>query len=106
MKSKIILVAALLLTGIDKPILAQGKTGAPPNPNLHEVSVKIKQQMRQIQKDRKSGKLTPAQAKAALGNLKTVRRLELEYFHQNGAKEISVQQKDQLDTMLGQNNPI
>jgi hypothetical protein len=105
-KGKIIVGAVLLSVWIVGPLFGQNKTGSPINPNLHEISMGIRNQMRQIRKDSRSGKLIPAQAKAALANLKSIRQMELQYFHQNGGKEISLQQKDQLEKMLGQNNPI
>ncbi len=71
--------------------------------NIHSVNIVLRQQMRQIQKDRKSGKLTEVQAKAAWENLKSLRRQELEYFKQNGEKEITSEQKSELTSALSQN---
>jgi hypothetical protein len=67
------------------------------------VNIILRQQMRQVQKDRKSGKLTEAQAKAAWENLKSIRLQELEYFKQNGQKEVTSEQKSQLTGVLNQN---
>ena len=76
------------------------------NSNLHSVNLRLHRQMRQIQKDLRTGKITKAQAKAAWEKLKTVRRQELEYFHKNGQKEITADQKNQLNTTLDDNSGI
>ena|ERR1035438_7764801 len=68
--------------------------------NIHSVNVILRRQMRQIQKDRKSGKVTDAQAKSTWEKLREVRRAELEYFKQNGRKEITPDQKSQLELLL------
>ena len=73
------------------------------NSNMHAVNLKIRAQMRQIQKDLKSGKINREEAKAQWAKLKSVRKQELEYFKQNGQKEISLDQKQRLDQSLGQN---
>jgi hypothetical protein len=77
--------------------------GSMQGPNMHAVNLIIRQQMRQIPKDLKSGKITKAQAQAAWENLRNVRKQELEYFKQNGQKEITVTQKSQLTATLNQN---
>jgi hypothetical protein len=73
------------------------------NSNMHAVNVQIRLQKRQIFSEVKSGKLTKAQAQAQLEKLKAVRRQELEFFRQNGQREITSGQKAQLQQMLGQN---
>jgi hypothetical protein len=79
-----------------------GPHGVRPRSNLHSVNLILRQQMKQIKKDRKSGKLTEDQAKAKWENLKSIRRQELEYFKQNGRKEITDDQKSQLSSALSQ----
>jgi hypothetical protein len=85
---------------VHSPAISHG-SGA--SSNIHSVNIILRQQMRQVQKDRKSGKLTEAQAKAAWENLKSIRLQELEYFKQNGQKEVTSEQKSQLTGVLNQN---
>jgi hypothetical protein len=47
--------------------------------------------------------LTEAQAQAAWENVKNVRREELQFFKQNGQKEITSVQKNQLLQEINQN---
>jgi len=82
---------------------APGISHAPaPNTNMHGVNVKLRQQMRQVRMDFKAGKLTKEQAKAAFEKLKAVRMQENQYFRQNGQKDITADQKSQLEQMLDQ----
>ena len=74
------------------------------NSNIHSVNVRLKQQMRQVRKDLKAGKLTKDQAKAAFAKFKSIRQQELQFFRQNGKKEITSDQKNQLNAALDQNN--
>ena len=67
---------------------------------MHAVNAKLRLQMRQIHKDVKSGKLAAGQAKAQFEKLKSVRRQELEFFRQNGQKEITADQRNQLEQNL------
>ncbi len=108
-KSCLLLV---LLVGLVASVQAQVKTAgsnkastrvAVSNSNIHSVNIVLRQQMRQIPKDLKAGKITKAQAQAAWENLKNVRRQELEFFKQNGQKEITPEQKTQLEQTLSQN---
>jgi Flp pilus assembly protein CpaB len=74
------------------------------SPNLHAVNIILRKQMRQIPKDLKVGKITKTQAQNAWKNLMNTRMQELEFFKQNGQKEITVEQKDQLTKTLNQNS--
>ena len=71
--------------------------------NVHAVNLVLRKQMRQIQKDRKLGILTETQAKAAWEKMKSLRQQELQYFKQNGVKEITADQKSQLTAALNGN---
>jgi hypothetical protein len=51
----------------------------------------------------KAHKITEEQAKAAFENLKVVRKQQVEYFRQNRKKEITDDQKNQLEQQLKQN---
>lgn len=72
--------------------------------NQHSVNTRLRAMKRQVTVGLRSGKLTKEQAQKALDNLRTVRRRELEYFRQNGKKEITSEQKDKLNTLLDQTN--
>jgi len=86
-------------------VQTQGNTANPSgtSSNMHGFQMEVRLQMRQIQKDLKTGKITSSQSKAAMLNLKNVRLQELDYFKQNGNREISSAQKAQLEQMLNQN---
>jgi hypothetical protein len=87
--------------------LAQGKTrypsGTGTGSNMHSFQMEVRMQMRKIQMDLKSGKITSSQSKEAMQNLKNVRVQELDFFKQNGNREITPSQKTQLEQMLRQN---
>jgi hypothetical protein len=72
------------------------------NSSVHTVNVQLRQQMRQVRMDVKSGKLTQAQAKEVWERLKNVRVQELEFFKQNGQHEVTEDQKSQLSQILSQ----
>ena len=59
--------------------------------------------MRQVHQDLKAGKLTPEQAKAQMEKLKDLRKQELEFFRQNGQKEITADQRSQLEGKMTSN---
>lgn len=84
-----------------------GKTGYPlgvgTGSNMHAFQMEVRLQMRQIQKDLKTGKITTSQSKAAMLNLRDVRLQELDFFKQNGNREITPEQKTQLEQLLNQN---
>jgi len=82
-----------------------GRTAHPTHSNIRSVNVQLKQQMRQLQNDEKSGKLTQAQARIVWEKLKNIRRKELEFFRQNGQKELTADQKTQLNQVLIQTAP-
>ena len=70
------------------------------NSNIHHVNQRLRAQLRQIHKDLRDGKINHAQAVAAREKIKTIRKQELEFFRQNSQKEITVEQKRQLDAKL------
>jgi len=85
-----------------KPGAASAVHAPAPNTNMHGLNMKLRQQMRQVRIDLKAGKLTKEQAKAAFEKLKAVRMQENQYFRQNGQKDITADQKSQLEQMLDQ----
>ncbi len=70
---------------------------------MHGVNLQLRAQMRQIQKNLKAGKITKAQAQAARENLRNVRKQELEFLRQGNQKDITTDQKSQLQGLLDQN---
>jgi len=80
--------------------LATPRHPARPASNLHSLNRQIRQQVVQIHKDLRSGRLTRAQARTRLEALKNIRRQELEFFQANGSKEITNDQNDQLQQQL------
>ncbi len=74
-----------------------------PPSNMHGVNLQLRAQMRQIQKNLKAGKITKAQAQAARENLRNVRKQELEFLRQGNQKDITTDQKSQLQGLLDQN---
>lgn len=70
-------------------------TSGAKNP-IHYLSTRARQQMIQIQKDVKAGKLTAAQAKALQGQIQTVRQQEMADLKQNGNHQLTDTQFAQL----------
>ncbi|GEM_PF-6521273 len=99
-KMKILALTACLLC----PVLdwAGPRNPVTQNSNQHGINLQIRERMAQIRKGLKSGRLTRGQAKTEMASLKDIRRQELEYFRQNGRKEITLDQKNQLQQQLGQ----
>ena len=71
--------------------------------NLHDLNRQLRQQMRQARLDMKSGKLSREQGKTLWEQFKFIRRQELEFFKQNGRKELTDSQKQQIQAQLEQN---
>lgn len=72
------------------------------NTNAHEVHKKLRDQIRQIQKDLKAGKITEAEAKTRRENLRSVHQQEVQFRHQNGGKDLTAAQSNQLKASLSQ----
>ena len=70
--------------------------------NIHTINVQLRQQMSQLRKDTKSGKLTQDQSNVIFEKLKAIRKQELEYFHLNGQREVTADQKAELGQLLAQ----
>jgi hypothetical protein len=67
---------------------------------LHQLGVKFREDMIQIQKDEKSGKLTQAQATEYREQLKTIRKQELADMKANGTKTLTTDQESGLMSQL------
>jgi hypothetical protein len=70
------------------------------NPNAHAVHKHLRQQMKQIQVDLKTGKITEAQAKAKRDQLRTVHQQAVDLKRQNGGNDLTENQKTQLNSSM------
>ena len=90
--------------------LAQGVAfgAAQPTPvNVHiqrtpmdKLTIRLRQQNIQIQRDQKAGKLTAAQAKTLKGQVEAIRKAEIADLKQNGTKTLTDSQVAQLNEQL------
>ena len=67
---------------------------------MDKLSIRLRQQNIQIQRDEKTGKLTKAQAKALKGQVETIRKAEIADLKQNGTKTLTDAQVAQLNGQL------
>ncbi len=68
--------------------------------NVHQVNLILRQKMAQLRKDVHSGKVNQERAEVLFENFKNIRRQELEYFHQNGQRDLTASQQAQLEQSL------
>jgi hypothetical protein len=95
-------LAMILSLTVPNAIARNFDPGSAKKSNIHAVNVQLRRQMSQLKKDAKSGKVTQDQAKIIFEKLKAVRKQELEYFRLNGQKEVTADQKAQLNQLLAQ----
>jgi spore maturation protein SpmA len=67
---------------------------------VQNVNERMKEQMRQTQKDLKAGKLTAAQATAVKKRILAIRQEELNDMKSNGEKQLTDSQKAELNSEL------
>ncbi|HXL73950.1 MAG TPA: hypothetical protein VN963_10035 [bacterium] len=72
------------------------------NTPTHTFNVELRKSMEQINKDTKSGKLSKTQAQTARAQVKGIRIQELQFFKENGNKQLTSEQLTQLDQSLSQ----
>jgi hypothetical protein len=72
------------------------------NTPTHTFNVQLRKSMDEINKDVKSGKLTKSQAQTVRGKVKAIRIQELQFFRENGIKELTSDQLTQLNQSLSQ----
>src|SRR5665213_3162575 len=70
------------------------------NGPTHTFNVQLRKSINEINKDTKSGKLTKAQALVVRGQVKTIRVQELQFFKDNGNKQLTSAQLAQLNQSL------
>ena len=67
---------------------------------MDKLSIRLRQQNIQIQRDEKVGKLTKAQAKALKAQVEAIRQQEITDLKQNGTKTLTDTQVGQLNGQL------
>jgi len=70
------------------------------NPAHHKVHQRIRQEIRHIQMDEKSGKITAAQAQALKAKLKGVHDQQKSFYQQNHGGDLTATQSQQLNQSL------
>ena len=105
MKKILVVSAVVLSVGMSSLVWAANSAPTPSvskanaNSPLHQLGVKFREDMIQIQKDVKSGKLTQALATEYRNQLKVIRKQELADVKANGNKTLTV---DQENTLMSQ----
>jgi hypothetical protein len=101
MKSKVLAVASVLFMGSTGLALAQKATPTVGvGSGTHQLGIRFHQDVDQIQKDKKSGKLSASEAKVLWGQIKGIRSQELNFFKANGKKQLTDAQAVQLGSQL------
>ena len=95
MKNLVFLLVLLLA----QTVLAAGPSVQTKSP-LDKLSIRLRQQNIQIQRDEKAGKLTKAQAKALKAQVETIRQQEITDLKQNGTKTLADVQMTRLNEQL------
>jgi len=86
-------------------VMAQGVAfgagvAAKPKTPMDKLTIRLRQQNIQIQRDEKAGKLTKDQAKALKGQVEAIRKAEIADLKQNGTKTLTDDQVNQLNQQL------
>jgi len=71
-----------------------------PKTLIDKLSIRLRQQNIQIQRDEKAGKLTKAQAKSLKAQVEAIRKTELADLKQNGTKTLTDAQVADLNQQL------
>ena len=104
MKKITVVLMVLLFLGIGGFAgAAPPGSGHPKNPNAHELYKRIRREMRQIQLDLKSGKISQAQAEARRKKVQDAHDKASRYRRSNGDGDLSQRQKDELNGSLDRN---
>jgi hypothetical protein len=75
-----------------------------PNPQAHQINLRLRNQWMLVQKGIKSGKFTKEQGATYRASLKAVREQEVGFFKLNKNHELTTDQVTQLNTALNQNS--
>jgi Spy/CpxP family protein refolding chaperone len=103
-KKSIAVTALAVIAGVVSLSWAANTSPTPTSPSantpLHQMGVKFREDMIQIQKDVKSGKLTQAQATEYREQLKAIRKQEMADVKANGTKTLTTDQESGLMSQL------
>jgi len=103
-KKSIAVTALAVIAGVVSLSWAANTSPTPTSPSantpLHQMGVKFREDMIQIQKDVKSGKLTQAQATEYREQLKAIRKQEMADVKANGTKTLTTDQESTLMSQL------
>ncbi len=104
MKGFKIAVVLFILWGFAGSVFSQTASSTPThktkNPGHHQIHQRVRQAIRKIQSDEKSGKITSAQAQALRTKLKGVHDQQKTFYQQNGGKDLTASQSQQLNQSL------
>lgn len=90
------LLFILLVILVQSVALAASPTKTP----MEKLTIRLRQQNIQIQRDQKAGKLTAAQAKTLRGQVEAIRKAEIADLKLNGTKTLTDDQIIQLNQQL------
>ena len=82
--------------GLPTPSIPKALSNTPVN----RLTIRLRQQNIQIQRDEKAGKLTKAQAKSLKAQVEAIRQQEIADLKQNGTKTLTDAQVAQLNGQL------
>jgi hypothetical protein len=66
------------------------------NPNLYDLNIRLRRWVLRIEQERRTGRLSAEQAQASMEIVRDIRRLENQYYFQNGRKDLTTGQKAEL----------
>ena len=95
--SSLILVGVVNLNAASTPTPVKGVATVTAVQNVNE---RMKEQLREVQKDLKAGKLTATQAGAVKKQILAIRQEELSDMKSNGQKQLTASQKSELNSEL------
>lgn len=90
----------LILTLMMAQGVAFGAGTVAPKTPMEKLTIRLRQQNIQVQRDEKAGKLTAAQAKGLKGQVEAIRQQEIADLKQNGTKTLTNDQVNQLNQQL------
>lgn len=104
MKALKIILMLFILMGFAGSAFPQTVSSTPThklkNPGHHKVHQRLRQEIRHIQMDQKSGKITAAQAQALKAKLKGVHDQQKGFYQQNHGGDLTTSQSQQLNQSL------
>ena len=95
MKCSVFILALVMAQGV-----AFGAGTPIPKTPMEKLTIRLRQQNIQIQRDEKVGKLTKAQTKALKAQVEAIRQQEITDLKQNGTKSLTSDQVNQLNQQL------